>query len=88
MKEILEFITDYSDWSSKGILFKDLLGISREPNIFRALIDKMASSQEIEDSDAILAIESRGFILGTAIAFQSGRPMIVARNQISCQVNK
>ena len=39
----------------------------------------MASSQEIRDSDAILAIEARGFIFGSAIAFLSGKPMIVAR---------
>ena len=79
MKEILECITSYVDYPHKGIIFKDLLGILREPNIFRELIDRMASSQEIKDSDAILAIEARGFIFGSAIAFQSGKPLIVAR---------
>ena len=39
----------------------------------------MASSQEIQESDAIIAIEARGFIFGSAIAFRSGKPMIVAR---------
>ena len=39
----------------------------------------MASSKEIQDSDAILAIEARGFIFGSAIAFHSGKPMLVAR---------
>ena len=63
----------------KGINFKDLFGILWEPNIFWGLIDRMASSQEIQDSDAILAIEARGFIFGSAIAFHSGKPMIVAR---------
>ena len=79
MKEILEYITNYDDFPQKGIIFKDLFGILREPNIFKGLIDKMASSQEIQDSDAILAIEARGFIFGSAIAFHSGKPMIVAR---------
>ena len=79
MKEILEYVANYADYPQKGIIFKDLLGILREPNIFRGLIDKMASSQEIQDCDAILAIEARGFIFGSAIAFQSGKPMIVAR---------
>jgi len=32
----------------------------------------MASSKEIQKSDAILAIEARGFIFGSAIAFESG----------------
>ena len=79
MKEILEYITNYDDFPQKGIIFKDLFGILREPNIFKSLIDRMASSQEIQDSDAILAIEARGFIFGSALAFHSGKPMIVAR---------
>ena len=79
MKEILEYINNYDDFPQKGTIFKDLLGILREPNIFRGLIDRMASSQEIQASDAILAIEARGFIFGSAIAFHSGKPMVVAR---------
>ena len=79
MKEISEYITNYDDFPKKGIIFKDLLGILREPNIFRSLINRMASSPEIKDSDAIVAIEARGFIFGSAIAYHSGKPMIVAR---------
>tara|TARA_B100000575_G_scaffold278797_1_gene266472 strand:- start:105 stop:617 length:513 start_codon:yes stop_codon:yes gene_type:complete len=79
LKEILEYITNYADYPQKGIIFKDLLGILREPKIFRGLIERMASSQEIQSSDAILAIEARGFIFGSAIALYSGKPMIVAR---------
>ena len=79
MKEILEYISNYDDFPQKGTIFKDLLGILREPNIFRDLIDRMASSQEIKDSDAILAIEARGFIYGSAIAYHCGKPMVVAR---------
>ena len=79
LKEILKYITNYDDFPQKGINFKDVFGILREPNIFRGLIDRMASSQEIQDSDAILAIEARGFIFGSAIAFHSGKPMVVAR---------
>ena len=79
MKEILDYICNYDDFPQKGIIFKDLFGILREPNIFRGLIDRMASSKVIQDSDAILAIEARGFIFGSAIAFHSGKPMVVAR---------
>ena len=79
MKEILEYITNYYDYPHKGIIFRDLFGILREPNIFRDLITKMASSEEIQASEAILAIEARGFIFGSAIAFHSGKPLIVVR---------
>tara|TARA_Y100001978_G_C23624111_1_gene400008 strand:- start:73 stop:585 length:513 start_codon:yes stop_codon:yes gene_type:complete len=79
LKEVSEYITNYADYPQKGIIFRDLLGILREPNIFRDLINRMASSQEIQDSDAILAIEARGFIFGSALALQSRKPMVVAR---------
>ncbi len=81
MKEILEYICNYDDFTQKGIIFKDLFGILKEPNIFRGFIYRMASSQEVQDSDAILAIKARGFIFGSAIAFHSGKPMVVARKQ-------
>ena len=79
MKEILNCIKSYADFPNKGIIFQDLLGLLQEPDIFKALINNMASSQIVQDSDAILAIEARGFIFGSAIALQSGKPMIVAR---------
>ena len=79
MKEIVKYITNYADYPQKGVIFKDLLGILREPNIFRDLIERMASSKEIHDSDAILAVEARGFIFGSAIAFHSDKPLVVAR---------
>ena len=79
LKEILDSIKNYPDFPKKGIIFRDILGILRDPTIFKALINKMASSQEIQDCDAILAIEARGFIFGSAIAIQSGKPMVVAR---------
>ena len=81
MEEILDYITSYADYPKKGIIFKDLLGILQEPNIFKSLINKMASNQVIIDSDAILAIEARGFIFGSAIAFHSAKPLIVARKE-------
>jgi len=79
LKEILGCIANYDDYPQKGIIFKDVLGILREPNIFRDLIDKMASSEGIKDADALISIEARGFLFGSAIAFKSGKPMIVAR---------
>ena len=39
----------------------------------------MASSKVIKNSDAIISIEARGFIFGSAISFHASKPMIVAR---------
>ena len=79
MNKLREFITTYSDYPKKGIDFKDVLGIIQEPKIFKELIIKMSSSQIIKNAEAIISIDARGFIFGTAISLQASKPMIVAR---------
>ena len=79
MKGLSKYILNYPDFPIKGTQFKDILGLLQDPCIFRILIEKMASSERIKNSDAILAIDARGFIFGTAISLFSSKPMIVAR---------
>ncbi len=79
MKNLDRFIETYDDFPKKGIAFKDLLGIMQDSQVFRELIIKMCSNQVIKDAEAIVSIEARGFIFGSAISFHSSKPMIVAR---------
>lgn len=79
MKELKDLIFTYKDFPKKGIDFKDVLGIIQCPEIFRKLIFKMSSSEIVKSSEAIISIDARGFIFGSAIAFHSSKPMIVAR---------
>ena len=79
MKSLKEFIDTYKDYPKKGIEFKDVLGIIQEPRIFKELILKMSSSQIIKNAEAIISIDARGFIFGSAISLQVSKPMIVAR---------
>ena len=79
MKKLEELIPTYKDFPKKGINFKDVLEILQEPEVFSALILKMSSSQILKRSEAIISIDARGFIFGSAIALKSSKPMIVAR---------
>ena len=79
MKKLESLIKTYEDFPNKGISFKDLLGIMQDPEVFRDLIVKMSSHQVIRNSEAIISIDARGFIFGSAISLQSSKPMIVAR---------
>tara|TARA_A100000164_G_scaffold302596_1_gene278074 strand:- start:1095 stop:1616 length:522 start_codon:yes stop_codon:yes gene_type:complete len=78
-KKLLKSIETYKDFPKKGIDFKDVLGIIQEPKIFKELILKMSSSQIIKNAEAIISIDARGFIFGSAISLQASKPMIVAR---------
>ena len=79
MKNLESLIKTYNDFPQKGIAFKDILGIMQDPEVFRELIIKMSSSKVVKNSEAIISIEARGFIFGSAIALQASKPMIVAR---------
>ena len=79
MKKLKELISTYKDFPKKGINFKDVLEIMQEPEVFSELILKMSSSPILKRSEAIISIDARGFIFGSAIALESSKPMIVAR---------
>ena len=79
MKKLASLIRTYDDFPKKGIAFRDLLGIIQDSEVFRELIYKMSTNQVIEKSEAIISIEARGFIFGSAISLQASKPMIVAR---------
>ena len=79
MKKLENLIKTYYDFPKKGIAFKDVLGIIQNSEVFRELIIKMSSHQLIRNSEAIISIEARGFIFGSAISLQAMKPMVVAR---------
>ncbi len=79
MEKLESLIKTYYDFPKKGIAFKDVLGIIQDPEVFRELIIKMSSNHVIQNSEAIISIEARGFIFGSAISLQAAKPMIVAR---------
>ena len=79
MKKLEDLILTYKDFPKKGIDFKDVLEIIQYPDIFQELILKMSSSQFLRNAEAIISIDARGFIFGSAVALQSSKPMIVAR---------
>ena len=79
MKKLEDLILTYKDFPKKGIDFKDVLEILQYPDIFQDLILKMSSNQFLKNAEAIISIDARGFIFGSAVALESSKPMIVAR---------
>ena len=79
MKKLEDLILTYKDFPKKGIEFKDVFEILQYPDIFQDLILKMSSNQFLKNAEAIISIDARGFIFGSALALGSSKPMIVAR---------
>ena len=79
MKKLEDLILTYKDFPKKGIEFKDVFEILQYPDVFQELILKMSSNQFLKNAEAIISIDARGFIFGSAVALESSKPMIVAR---------
>ena len=76
---LLESFDTYPDFPKKGILFQDLLTVLRDPPLFKDLTNEMSDLDIVAKSEAIVAIDARGFFFGTAIALATNKPLIPAR---------
>ena len=72
-------ISTYENYPKVGVSFRDVIEIAQHPSIFRQLIFEMAKSKIIKEAEAIISIDARGFIFGSAISIQASKQMIVAR---------
>jgi adenine phosphoribosyltransferase len=72
-----QHIRDVPDFPSPGILFRDISTLLADPEIFRTTIDAMAAPYS--NIDKVVIIESRGFILGTPIAYAIGAGVVPVR---------
>ena len=79
-RKVLDYLIDnYPDFPSKGILFKDITPIFSDPLIYSRLIKEMSLFFEADEIDALVAIDARGFLFGSAISLELKKPLILAR---------
>ena len=67
------------DFPKKGILFYDITTLLRDPEGFRLAVDSMATPFSGSNIDVVVGIESRGFILGSAVADRIGAGFVPVR---------
>ena len=67
------------DFPKKGILFRDITPVIAHPDAFRQVIDALASRSHGRGVTKIAAIESRGFVFGSALAYALGVGFVIMR---------
>ena len=67
------------DFPKPGILFYDVTTLLRDPEGFKLAIDTMAEPYRSQSIDLVVGIESRGFILGAAVADRIGAGFVPVR---------
>jgi adenine phosphoribosyltransferase len=68
--ELKAKIRDIKNFPTEGILFKDITTLLKDGAAFAAVVDSLAGRYRRERVDVVVGVESRGFILGGALAHQ------------------
>ena len=65
---VRQLIRDIPDFPQPGILFKDITPVLADAKAFQAVLDEMEERLRGRGFERIVAIESRGFVFGAALA--------------------
>lgn len=77
--EIKKFIRDIPDFPEKGVIFKDITPLLKNPKIFRFSLDKISDLIDKWDFDCIVSPESRGFIFAAPLAYKMEKEFVPIR---------
>lgn len=88
IKKIKSLIRDVPDFPKKGILFRDITTLIKNPEGLKLSIDALYDIYKDEKIDYIAGIESRGFIFGMPLAYKLNCGFIPVRkpNKLPCEV--
>ena len=68
--DLKNYIRDIKDYPKEGILFRDITTLLKDKDAFKFAIDSMAKQVEDKKIDYIVGAESRGFLIGSALAYR------------------
>ena len=77
MDDLRRYIRDVPDFPRKGIVFKDITPLLNDAQAFARAVELM--SQRAPRPGGVVAIESRGFVFGAALALHWRVPLVLAR---------
>jgi adenine phosphoribosyltransferase len=77
--DLKQMIRSVPDFPKPGINFYDITTLLKDPGGLKATIDSLAIPYEAAGVDVVVGIESRGFILGSAVAQRIGAGFIPVR---------
>jgi adenine phosphoribosyltransferase len=79
MLELAPLIRDIADFPKKGILFKDITTLLKDPNAYKQSIDQLTELVRGYRPEVVIGMESRGFIFAAPIAYLLGAGFVPVR---------
>jgi adenine phosphoribosyltransferase len=77
--DLKQFIRDVPDFPQPGVLFRDITPLLQSQEAFRSVIERLAAAISARDCQAVVGVESRGFIFGAPLAYRLNLPFVPVR---------
>jgi adenine phosphoribosyltransferase len=77
--DLLKYIRNISDFPKKGIQFKDITTLIKNPEAFKYACDQLVVPFKNKGIKKVVSIESRGFIFGSVAAYLLGAGFVLIR---------
>ena len=79
--DLKKYIRSIPDYPKKGILFRDITTLIKNKDAFKECIDLMSKILNKLNYDKIAAVESRGFIFASPLAYNLSKPYVLMRKK-------
>ncbi len=81
MKDIERYVTSIPDYPKPGVIFRDITTVVGDADGLALAVDTMSAFLEGVEFDAVVGLESRGFLLGAPIAYKLHKPFLLIRKK-------
>ena len=79
--DLKKYIRSVPDYPKKGILFRDITTLIKNPEALNFAIEKIVEISKKIEFDKVSAIESRGFIFASTVAYLTNKPLVLLRKK-------
>ena len=79
MSKVEQYITSIPDYPKAGIIFRDITSVLKDADGLRLAVDEMTEKIGDTEFDAIVGLESRGFLFGMPMAYNLHKAFIPVR---------
>ena len=79
--DLRNYIRSIPDYPKKGILFRDITTLIKNPDAFKFANNKIIEIAKKIEFDKVSAIESRGFVFASTLAYTLNKPLVLLRKK-------
>src|SRR3990172_5138433 len=77
--DLKSYIRDVPDFPEPGVLFRDITPLLRSAQAFQHVVGRLTERFQGTGVDAVVGIESRGFLFAAPLALNLGVPLVPVR---------